>query len=93
MTTALLYATLVSAILAVVLAVARDVPILHLLMPPDVESGDVLPATIGFTLVELFTLGLAHSDAVISSRCLAAARVGFLVYFWWSVGWHLRERR
>jgi hypothetical protein len=87
------FVSAVSAILAVVLAVARDVPIVHLLMPPDVESGDVLPATMGFTLLVLFTVGVAHEDAVIASRCLAAAWIGFLLYFWWSVGWHLRERR
>jgi hypothetical protein len=93
MTSALVYASLVSAILAVVLAVARDVPILHLLMPPDVESRDVLPAAVAFTLLVLFTLGLGHSDAAVASRCLAASWIGFLTYFWWSVGWHLREQR
>jgi hypothetical protein len=35
MTTALTYATIVSAILSIVLAVARDVPILHLFTPPE----------------------------------------------------------
>jgi hypothetical protein len=70
----------------------QRVQILHLLAPPDVKSGDLLPAAIGLTLLVLFTLGLGHSDTVIASRCLAASWIGFLLYFCSSVGRHLPER-
>jgi hypothetical protein len=74
------------------LAVARDVPILHLLVPPSSENAviDSLP-WLGFLI--LFTLGLGAIDGIVGPRLFAGAWIGFLVYFWWTVGWHLRERR
>jgi hypothetical protein len=92
MTNALFFATAASLILAVVLAVARDVPILHLLMPPSSEN-DLIDSLPWLGLLILFTLALGVIDSIVGPRLLAAAWIGFLLYFWWSVGWHLRERR
>jgi hypothetical protein len=50
MTTVLVYAAAVSVILAIVLAVARDVPMLHLLMPPDVAFNNLVFGNLIFAL-------------------------------------------
>ena len=92
MTTSLLYASLVSAILAVVLAVARDVPILHLLVPPSSEN-ELIDSLPWLAMLILFTLALGTIDGIVGPRLFTAAWIGFLLYFWWSVGWHLRQRR
>jgi hypothetical protein len=77
----LFYASLVSAILAVVLDVARDVPILHLLMPPSSENAliDSLP---WLGLLILFALGLGAIDGIVGPRLLMSAWLGALTYFW-----------
>jgi hypothetical protein len=90
---ALGYVTLVSFVLAVVLAVARDVPILHLVATPDVVCGNFLPAALELTLLALFIVGVRHSEQTIAARCLTAAWLGAMMCFWWSVGWHLWKRR
>jgi len=92
MTTVFLYAVAVSAILAVVLAVARDVPVLHLLVPPELDNF-LLESLVWFGLLVLFTLGCGIVDGIVGPKLLAATWIGGLAYFWWSVGWHLRERR
>jgi hypothetical protein len=87
---ALFYISLASLVLAVVLAVTRDVPILHLLMPPSSENVliDSLP---WLALLILFTLGLGVIDGIVGPGLHIFAWLGALAYFWWSVGWHLRE--
>jgi hypothetical protein len=89
---ALLFISLVSLVLAVVLAVARDVPILHMLMPPSSEN-TLIDSVPWLTLLILFTLGLGVIDGIVGPRLLVFAWLDALAYFWWSVGWHLRERR
>jgi hypothetical protein len=82
-----------SLILAVVLAVARDVPILNLLAIPRVNVGDVVPCIFGFTWLVLLVVGWGPSHSLIAPWCQAGAWVGALAYFWWSVVWKLREGR
>jgi hypothetical protein len=90
---ALTYAAIASTILAVVLAVARDVPILHLLAVPDADVNEVLAGGLGFLLLVLVVVGWGPSSPTIASWCQGGAGVILLSYFWWSVVWHLRERR
>jgi hypothetical protein len=82
----LFYASL---ILAVVLAAARDVPILHLVVPPESENALVngLPWLV---LLVLFALGLGTIDGTVVPRLLLATWFGALAYFWWNVAWNLR---
>jgi hypothetical protein len=92
MTSAFAYATVVSAILAVVLAVARDVPILHLLMPPDLDDA-MLGVAVWFVPLLLLWIGCGVVDGIVGPKLLAATWAIGLAHFWWSVAWHLRERR
>jgi len=88
----LFYITAVSAILAVVLAVARDLPILHLLMPPDLDD-EMLAVGVWFVPLLLLWIGCGVVDGIVGPKLLAATWAIGLTYFWWSVAWHLRERR
>jgi hypothetical protein len=89
----LTYAVVVSLILAVVLAVARDVPILHLLVVPDADVNEFLAGGLGFLLLVLVVAGWGPSSPTVAPWCQGAAGAILLAYFWWSVVWHLRERR
>jgi len=91
-TTALTYATIASAIFAVVLAVARDVPIPHLLMPPELDD-ELLGLAVWFVPLLLLWLGCGIAEGIVGPKLLAATWLSGLAYFWCSVGWHLRERR
>jgi len=92
MTSAFAYATVVSAILAIVLAVARDVPILHLLMPPDLDD-ETLGLAVWFVPLLLLWLGCGVVEGIVGPKLLTATWLGGLAYFWWSVAWHIREKR
>jgi hypothetical protein len=81
----LAYSTIVSAVAAVVLAVARDVPILHLLLPPDTGFGDWSGLIICPPILLAVTFG--------ESWMVAVGWISGIAYFWWVAAWHLRERR
>jgi len=89
----LTYAAVVSLILAVVLAVARDVPILHLLAVPDADVNEFLAGGAGFLFLVLVVVGWGPSSPTVAPWCQGGAGAILLSYFWWSVVWHLRERR
>jgi hypothetical protein len=72
------YATVVSLVLAIVLAVARDVPLLEAFLPPPGAVGDATAVLIGFPTLACFTLGLWPA-----AWCLA------LLYCWSGVSWRL----
>jgi hypothetical protein len=81
MTTAFMYAAIVSAILAVILAVARDVPILHLLLLPDC-SNEVAAYALGFAWLVALMVGWGPSDPSVAVWCQGAVWIGGLMYFW-----------
>lgn len=78
MTVALAYATVASAILAVMLAVARDVPVFHLILPPDTSAGDRMVWAIALSLL---VVALTMIGGTIGLRIFTAAWVTSLVYF------------
>ena len=92
MTAAFAYAAACSAILAVVLAVARDVPILHLLVPPALDN-EAAHLAAWFVPLLLVWLGCGAYEGIVGPTLIVAAWIGGLAYFWWSVVWRLRERR
>lgn len=92
MDSALAYVSLVSGVLAVVLAVAFDVPILHVLLPPEGEWSERWLTAGSFLMLVLLYLGLGLSTPA-GPRLLNCAWVLGLVYGWWALIWHLRERR
>jgi len=87
------YAAIVSVILAVILAAARDVPLFHLLVLPEVEYGEVVPNLLAFGWLVCLAVGWGSSHPTIVVICQAAVWIGGLAYFWWSAIWHLKERR
>ena len=92
MTNALFYATAASLILAVVSAVARDVPLLNLIAPPELES-ELLTGLPWLILLTLFALGYGMVEGTVGPRLFVATWLGGLAYFWWNVAWHLWHRR
>ena len=93
MFTLLANAAVVSLILAVILAVARDVPILHLLVPPDVDANEFVVAGVGLLVVVLAVFAFGPSSPTVAPWCQGGAGAILLGHFWWSVVWHLREGR
>ena len=89
----LAYATVASAILAIILAVARDVPVFHLILPPDTTAGDRMVWAIALPLFVVLVACLTMTRDAIGLRLFTAAWLTSLVYFWWVAAWHLRERR
>lgn len=85
MTHLLAYATLTSAIVAVVLAVARDVPILHLALPPDTPLLQWSGVLVCPLIIAAVALGAPWLQA--------AGWIAGIGYFWAVAAWHLRERR
>jgi hypothetical protein len=85
MTQLLAYSTIMSAIVAVALAVARNVPILHLIAPPDTDIGDWSGVMICPFILAAVAFGLPWLEA--------AGWIVGIAYFWWGTAWHLRERR
>jgi hypothetical protein len=73
----LIYATVVSLILAVVLAVARDVPILHVFATPDVDANEFLIAGLRFLVVVLVEVEVRPLLA-----SLSGAKAGPLHCYW-----------
>jgi hypothetical protein len=86
---ALAYVTIVSTILAIVLAVARDVPILHLLLPANTRTGRLAAAVILWPVMAGMLAGMAFKSKVVVAVAWAAA----FAYFWMVAAWHLKERR
>jgi hypothetical protein len=76
-----------------VLAVARDVPILHLLAVPDADVNEFLAGSLTFLLLVLVVVGWGPSPPNVAPWCQGGAGAILLGYIWWSVVWHLRERR
>jgi len=72
--------------------VARDAPILHLLAPPEVKI-EALWWIAWFISLMLLWLGCGIVDGIVGPKLSAATWLGGLAYFWWSVAWHLRQRR
>lgn len=68
------YATLISAIVVVALAVARDVPILHLIAPPDTDFGDWSGLAVCLPLAVAMIFGPPWLGF--------AAWAALIVYFW-----------
>jgi hypothetical protein len=80
----LTYATVASVVIAVVLAVARDVPILHLIAPPDTDFGDWSGVLVCPLVIAAILFG--------SPWLKASGWIVGMAYFWWVAAWHLRER-
>jgi hypothetical protein len=86
------YVTLISVIVAFVLAVARDAPILHLLAMPETGLGDWIGLVYGLPAVLLFYFGYAAEGAA-RPWLLAGAWITALAYFWVIVVCNLRDQR
>ena len=89
LTHTLAYLTLFSAIVAVVLAVARHVPLLHLLIPPR----DRAVWQVTTPLAVMLVIGKLCEDELPGRLLMCTAWALGLAYLWWVVAWHLRERR
>ena len=75
------------------LAVARDVPVFHLILPPDTSVGDRMVWAIALPLLVVLVVAVTMIGGTIGLRLFTAAWITSLVYFWWVAAWHLRERR
>ena len=75
MTTAMIYAVAFSAIAMVVLAVARDVPIFHLLLPTDTDAGFWASVTLLPTAFVLSSPGASLFDVLLQAFGLTIALV------------------
>ena len=88
----LTYATIFSVIVAVAMAVARDVPILHLLAMPETRLGDWIGLVYGLPAFLLFYFGY-EAEGAARPWLLAGAWITALAYFWVIVVCNLRDQR
>jgi hypothetical protein len=72
------YATLIGVVLAVVLAVSRDVPVLEAFLPPPGRMGDATDILIGFPALACFAIGFWRTAWLLA-----------LLYGSFGVGWRL----
>jgi hypothetical protein len=79
-----------SAIVAVVLAVARDVPILEVLGHRKTPAGKRAAFLVGIPVILGVALQLATPANLYGVRPIAVVAPMALAYFWWCVGWRLR---
>lgn len=87
------WTSVVSAVLMIVLAVARGVPLLHLLAPPDTVQGERAAWGVGLPLVVVLGIGAYFRNEQPGRLLMCTAWALLLAYLWWAVAWHLRERR
>jgi hypothetical protein len=87
------WSSVVSAVLMIVLAVARGVPLLHLLAPPDTIQGEQTVWRVGVPLALLMGVGAYFMNEQPGRLLMCTAWALLLAYLWWAVAWHLRERR